>query len=121
MILLCTLFGLIVAGAIARIEKSNKLFWILFTSFMVGIAGGSLYNKCTSAKGKKDVTVVIPTSGKASSNFTVTVEQALAPDSIVVKPMSKEHYGVITDSIALSKVCSEMSTPPPESKAKKVW
>lgn len=37
--------GLLIAFALARINQSNKLFWILFTSFVVGIASSSVYTR----------------------------------------------------------------------------
>lgn len=37
--------GLLIAFALARINQSNKLFWILFTSFVVGIASSSVYSR----------------------------------------------------------------------------
>lgn len=45
MILLWCLLGITLAFGIGRYHQSNKLFWALFTSFVIGIAGASVYNK----------------------------------------------------------------------------
>lgn len=114
MILLWALFGLLTAMAIGRIEKSNKLFWILFTSFMVGIAGGHLYMKYKEAKSEESVPVIMPTVGQTTPVFVTAdvVTELCAP---APKLLSKVYYGTSTPSITLSKACSSLNTPPPES------
>lgn len=60
MILTLLVGGVALAWLIARFNKSNKLFWILFTSFVVGIAGGFLLHKKANANKEKAV-LVCPT------------------------------------------------------------
>lgn len=101
MILLWVSIGILLSWAIARINKSNKLFWILFTSFMVGIAGGHLYNRCSS-ESERNVPVIHPTSIVWNAGQPVTtvfettrdVESELAsqesPESLdFIAPLSK--------------------------------
>lgn len=78
-----TLLWIVVAFAlaigIARWNESNKLFWILFTSLMVGIAGGSLYKKLQSKQSEvHSYEGVSPTQG---SNLTLGAPYLLASDS----------------------------------------
>ena len=46
-ILLWIVVAFLLALAIARYNESNKTFWILFISLLIGIAGGSVYSKLT--------------------------------------------------------------------------
>lgn len=45
MILIWLVLALVLAIAIARVYKSNKLFWVAFTSLSLGIATESLINR----------------------------------------------------------------------------
>lgn len=60
--------GILVALGIARYNKSSKLFWMLFTSFVLGIAGGSLYQKVTDSDKEEEKTVI--DCGQASISVT---------------------------------------------------
>ena len=68
MILTYFVLGLLLAFGIARYNQSNKLFWTLFMSFILGIAGGSIYQKLTSSEDEKEETVV--TCGQETLNVT---------------------------------------------------
>lgn len=50
--------GIIISSVLAllcaRWYESNKLFWILFTSLMVGIVGGSIYTNCIDNHSKNE-------------------------------------------------------------------
>lgn len=55
-------FGILTVVTLSRINKSNKLFWTLLVSMLIGFAGGSIVGKFNSV-GKKKVgtTYVTPT------------------------------------------------------------
>lgn len=61
MILLWLVIGLVFAIIIARLNESNKLFWIMFISFMTGVAGGYIYKQMSSAQSKSNLVQVNPT------------------------------------------------------------
>lgn len=58
MILLEVLAGAIAAGLIARYNESNKLFWILFMSFVIGIAGQSVIRIATEPDNSDSKTLI---------------------------------------------------------------
>ena len=55
MILIYFVLGFLLALGIARYNQSNKLFWTLFMSFVLGIAGGSIYQKLTTSMSIRNV------------------------------------------------------------------
>lgn len=60
---LLTLAGgtLITLVALAKLHKSNKLFWTFLVSMLIGYAGGSVAKKISSCNIKKDnTTYVVP-------------------------------------------------------------
>jgi len=115
------------AWAIARYNQSNKLFWILFTSFVFGIAGGSMYAKCNkNYDNKEKVVKVIPTHEAivATTAPSVTVV-ANAPESYELNRVSKdttlpntsssvsclsEGNPITVNNPTNPKVCSHIST-----------
>lgn len=88
----------IVSVLVARYNQSNKLFWQLFTAFVVGIAGTHIYNKLTNDESYVD-SVVAP-----SQEFHCTSATAMLPvteasnetESRKLHPMSSDSN--ITDS-----------------------
>lgn len=117
MILLWLTLAVLLAGLIARYNQSNKLFWILFTSFVVGIAGGALYLKGTSHGKEQAMEMAQPIQG-STSYANVTSDVLTTEDTIVPDPVSKALPK--PDSFAtfpiVSKCCVDTSTPPPDSK-----
>ena len=81
MILLWCLCGFTTAFCIGRYNQSNKLFWALFTSFVIGIAAAAVYNKYTQQHQSEVRTVqVCPMQDDSTTNiFQVTfdAEQAM--------------------------------------------
>lgn len=80
MILLWCLCGTLAAFCIGRYNQSNKLFWALFTSFVLGIAGVSVYNKYTENQSEvQSTTQVYPTqeSSVNGSNVAPYTEPAM--------------------------------------------
>lgn len=86
MILFWFILGFIVAVAIARINansnNSNKLFWTLFISFLLGIVGGTFAAKLIGSKNKTDLDQVHPTQ------VIYNVEQAIALGDITFESAS---------------------------------
>lgn len=125
MILLWLTLSVLLAALIARYNESNKLFWILFTSFVVGVAGGHLYMKATSTGHSKECCVkVLPMQ---AAPFSVTDNVAtenglLSMCTPVPEPASKDlsDKHVPTDTTTVSKCCAETHTPPPNAKTTKV-
>lgn len=126
MILLWLTLSVLLAALIARYNESNKLFWILFTSFVVGVAGGHLYMKATSTGHSKECCVkVLPMQGTPMSvaNAIVTTDNGvLSTSTSVPEPASKDlsNKHVPTDTTTVSKCCAETHTPPPNAKTTKV-
>lgn len=123
MILLWLTLSVLLAGLIARYNESNKLFWILFTSFVIGIAGGHVYQKFTSATShsKEYCIQASPIQGAPFSVATanVTTENGLLPMCTTVPdPVSQDSMSdsTITITPAVSKCCVKAQTPPPNSK-----
>lgn len=80
MILIYFVLGFLLALGIARYNQSNKLFWTLFMSFVLGIAGGSIYQKLTTSEDEKEETVV--TCGQETLNIsTVSSMYCLLADA----------------------------------------
>lgn len=100
--------GCVLAGTIARINQSNKLFWILFTSFVVGIAGGSLYAKYNNVDNKKkEVVVSVPTHDSCATVMAIPSVTPVVFDSI--DTMSDHVSQDTTDTVTTpSSVCSPM-------------
>lgn len=101
-------FGFILAWLIARWNESNKLFWILFTSFVVGIAGGSVYAKIAKpSDDDESCAIVTPTSEFVSADTAMFVTTAEMDTEIIESnQMSKDTVMIVTDSSSMS--CSPM-------------
>ena len=116
MILAWVFVGLLLALAIARINQSNKVFWILFTSFMVGIAGSSIYNKCRATQCEKTSSSYCHTPltfNTMSSIDSVTIsEDMYAGISLpTAAGNGKLEFNDVHD--ALSKCCVKKRKEPP--------
>lgn len=115
MILFWCLLGIALAIGIARYNQSNKLFWILFTSFVIGIAGASVYNKIVTPNNQTESTQVYPTQEYSGSNSLVTIEPeynmcAITPN-LVSQDYTPEHNGL---NLIVEDVHLAVQTPPPQ-------
>lgn len=104
MILTLLVGGVALAWLIARLNKSNKLFWILFTSFVVGIAGGFLLQKKANANKEKAVLVCSTHECMAAQNIyvPVTCTALYTPISFKQNRVSKNNCTIFS-----SDRCSE--------------
>lgn len=120
MILLWLTIAVVLAGLIARYNQSNKLFWILFTSFVVGISGGAMYQKykAGTSRSKECCVQVQPTQASSVSVTNVTTDTCMIPTSTLVpEPVSQDYVPEsYTTFPTVSKCCVDTSTPPPDSK-----
>lgn len=115
MILLLVTLGVLIAIIIARYNESNKLFWTLFTSFMVGIAGGHTYSQCnkTVSTSKKEICQHVSPTQHSSATANVTPAAEPATSTTVPAPVSKDTtHATTTKSSSESKVCVDTTTPP---------
>lgn len=115
MILLWCLLGISLAFGIARYNQSNKLFWILFTSFVIGIAGASVYNKLTNDQSETESVQVCPTQACSGSVNIVTTEPENEECAFLSPLVSKDNtpgdnrHDFIVEGPNLKKI-----TPPPQ-------
>lgn len=58
MVLLWFLLGILAIFLISRYNESNKIFWVLFVSFIGGFTAMSMISKTTHTKDKKNVVKV---------------------------------------------------------------
>lgn len=117
MVLLWVIGGLTTAAAIARMNKSNKLFWILFTSFMVGIAGGSLYNKCKDTQCETSSSSscrTLLTCNTMSNDSPVTIDECMCMSTAVPTIVSHDELGFNDDDRTLGKCYADMHEKPPQ-------
>ena len=91
MILLWLIIGLVLAIAIARINKSHKLFWAAFTSFAVGIAAESVITK-VNQKEEEPLTQVCPTQvvSCAPNAYSFLADVPPTTQSLVPNPASQD-------------------------------
>jgi len=116
MILTWVFVGLVIAFAIARINQSNKLFWILFTSFMVGIAGSSVYNKCRETQCKTESSScyhTLLTCNTMDFNSSVTIDESVYTDSKESSAVGNGELEFNDEVPTLSKCCVSVRTQPP--------
>ena len=112
MILLWLIIGLVLAIAIARINKSHKLFWAAFTSFTVGIAAESIITKVDQKD--ETLTQVCPTQ---VVDCTPNAYSFLPPttQSLVPNPASQDTTPGSSEVSSLPKESyKEALTDPPE-------
>ena len=117
MILLWVILGVMLAIAIARINKSNKLFWAAFTSFMVGIAAASVINS-VNQEDEDDLTQVCPTQvvDGSSSMFAFLADVPPTTTSLVPNPAGQDTTPEPREVGRIQKSFKETLTDPPEPK-----
>ena len=110
MILLWLIIGLVLAIAIARINKSHKLFWAAFTSFTVGIAAESIITKVDQKD--ETLTQVCPTQvvSCTSNAYSFLADVPPTTQSLVPNPASQD----TTPGSSEVESYKEALTDPPE-------
>lgn len=73
--------GLLLTAALAKFNKSNKLFWTFLVSLVIGYAGGSIAGKLNSV-GKKKVSTTYVAPMYESTALTI-YDAALPEDTLV--------------------------------------
>ena len=101
--------GLAIITLIARYNESNKLFWALFTSFVLFFAGTKLViDNLPKDESKNTFEQVQPTQGlmaaSGSFQFLVTDDTSSATMKVTSKPVGKAIVPAIERSITLSDV-----------------
>lgn len=121
MILLYFLIGTILCLAIARYNESNKLFWILYTSFMIGIAGGHIYSRMTEDADDDKVTFVNesrPTQALVQTFIPSLIgmlanEPELTTRPAMAEPVSQQNVSGFNESTIISSdYISSLLKPP---------
>lgn len=121
MTLFWCLTAIAVALGIARYNQSNKLFWILTISFLIGIAGASVYHKMVvnnDDQDKVELTQVCPT--QSLQNIIVPVDFYPVPIStttVRLEPVSASQVNTPEHSehnFILSEWVIPTRTPPPQ-------
>lgn len=115
MIVTWLIVGLILAIIIARINKSNKLFWIAFTSFAVGIAAESVIVKV--GQSKEDLTQACPTQVVMGtpSYYSFLADVPYTDQSLVPNPASQDTTPDSSEvDFTLGESHKEVSTEPPD-------
>ena len=115
MILLWCLCGFTTAFCIGRYNQSNKLFWTLFTSFVLGIAGASVYNKYTqTTKEEIRTTQVCPTQDCTATNTVlVTIDAGIAVCNYLSAPVGQGILPECSSKMHGSVGASSPAEPPP--------
>lgn len=89
------ILAVIVAACIARYAESNRLFWTLFISLMMGMAGWTLYQKITSDNNDYcNLNQVDPTQGltvTAINGDDLLTEISFDTRGLAPKPVSKDN------------------------------
>lgn len=119
MTLLWCILGIMIALGIARYHQSNRLFWILAISFLIGIAGASIYNKMSYGgnQSKEQLTQVCPTQG---TDILVSIADRIKPTSVTAQCLEPAHVSqdytpdFSEPSSTLSKCVIPIYTPPPQ-------
>lgn len=91
MILLWLIIGIVLAIAIARINRSNKLFWAAFTSFALGIAVESIVTKVDHDE-DETLTQVYPTQvvDGSSNYYSFLADVPPTCESLVPDPVGQD-------------------------------
>ena len=87
-ILLWIVVAFLLALAIARYNESNKTFWVLFISLLIGIAGGSVYTKLIQTNQSEDNSYegVSPTQALPSQSDTCLLADLMTGTQSCYKP-----------------------------------
>lgn len=118
MTLLYCLCGFAAALGIGRYNQSNKLFWALFTSFVLGIAGGAVYNKMQQTQSKVRTTQVCPTQESSVSNtISVTLNADLAVCTNLPAPVGKDFIPEYNPNVLVEQWVKLPIIPPPRMSA----
>lgn len=111
----------VIAIAFARYNESNKLFWTLFISMMMGIAGWTFYQKINSDEIKQSSVQVNPTQGLeiTSDTFIMSLAEVdlTTNTDLFQNPVGKEETFTFNNeqSVAcLSVFNADVPTNPPE-------
>lgn len=111
---------LALAIIIARLNQSNKLFWIAFTSFAIGIAVESIVNKVH--QDKEDLTQACPTQVIVGTPnyYSFLADVPPIDQSLVPNPAGQDTTPDPSEgNFELSDSHTEIATEPPdESKSK---
>lgn len=116
MILFWLIIGLMLAIGIARINRSNKLFWAAFTSFAVGIAVESIITK-VNQKEDEVLTQVCPTQvvSGSSNAYAFLADVPPTTQSLVPNPVSQDTTPVLSEEPNLpTESFKETLTDPPD-------
>lgn len=111
MILLMFLLGIALIFSISRYNESNKLFWTLFTAFVLGFTGAKVYNDLTSEnkQSKVELKQVQPTQGlnatSGSLMYLITDDSLTTLGKDTSNPVSQAIVpAFIERNVTLSKV-----------------
>lgn len=113
MILIWFIVGIILAIVIARLNYSNKLFWIAFTSFAIGIAGGCIYNSMQNPKEDEDTVKVESTQVSKVTSSTVLLADRIPETPTCHGAKTCESTKPKTETPSLPKGNVESTTKPP--------
>ena len=92
--------GILMTAALAKMNKSNKLFWTLLVSLFIGYAGGSLVGKFNSI-GKKKVSVTTVTPMHESKALTI-YDAALPEDTLVAVSTNRAGQSYVDRDMTLT-------------------
>lgn len=84
--------GILLTAALAKINKSNKLFWTFLVSLVLGYAGGSFAGKLNSVGKKKESTTYVAPMYESTA---LTIDDAALPiDTFVAfsTPRTSQSY-----------------------------
>lgn len=120
MILLWFLVGLVLAIIIARLNESNKLFWIAFTSFAFGIAVESIVHKMDQSKDDLAQVCPIQVVVDASNSICSLADEIDTTRCLVPNPVGQDTTPEASEgNFTLSKCFKDTLTEPPEKNLKK--
>lgn len=120
MTFLWCILALSLALVIARYNQSNKLFWILFISFLGGIASAAIYDKVTTCQdgnqSKQKVTITAcPTQDVQGNILDLSMLlPATADNSKGNAPASKDYMSYDEPKLVLTQWVKDVSLPPPQ-------
>ena len=109
MTLFLFIVGLLLITLIARYNESNKLFWALLTSYVLGFAGCKLiYDNFGHDESNNTFMQVQPTQGLAASSgslvYLLAGEDLSAPTKVTSEPVSQAIVPAVERSVTLSDV-----------------
>lgn len=120
MTFLWCILALSLALGIARYNQSNKLFWVLFISFLTGIASAAIYDKVVNCnndyQSKTMVKAICPTQDMQGNILAqAMLLPATADNSKGNAPASKDYILPInTKTLVLKDWVKDIPLPPPQ-------